>query len=166
MSFCIHVLSILVPTNRWAGPRPLATDPSIHLIQRTHLNARTGEGGALNSAYSALDDFLPPDADRDKAIVCVVNADGEMAANTLEQVAGRDLFGDPAVGAAQIIAWMKNRNDRSPLPELGRLVNAAARYLIRMQDMEFRNAIAAQSLCERTRTVGLGGNSQFTRWQN
>ncbi len=98
--------------------------------------------------------------------MCVVDADGEMAANALEQVAGRDLFEDPAVGASQIIAWMKNRNHRRSLPELGRLVNAAARYLIRMQDMEFRSAIAAQSLCERIRTVGLGGNGQFTRWLN
>jgi cellulose synthase/poly-beta-1,6-N-acetylglucosamine synthase-like glycosyltransferase len=39
-----------------------------------------------------------------------------------------------------------------------------ARYLILMQDMEFRTTIAAmQSLRRHTLTVGLGGNGQFTR---
>jgi 1,2-diacylglycerol 3-beta-glucosyltransferase len=140
------------------------TDPFVHLVQRHLPDARTGKGDALNAAYAALNSYLPTGAVRDKAIVCVVDADGEMAPNALEQVAGSDVFGDPRVGAAQITVWMNNRNDPRPLPHRGRMVNAAARYLIRMQDIEFRTMIAAmQSLRERTRTVGLGGNGQFTR---
>lgn len=141
-----------------------ASDPYVHLVSRRLPDARTGKGDALNAAYAALNDFLPDDTDRATAVVCVVDADGEMAENALEQVAGVDVFGNPKVGAAQITVWMKNRNDPKPLPQRGWLANAAARFLIRMQDMEFRTMIAAmQSLRERTRTVGLGGNGQFTR---
>lgn len=142
----------------------MAHDPYMHLVSRQLPNARTGKGDALNAAYWQLNAFLPTDTDREHAIVCVVDADGEMAPNALEQVAGKDVFGNPSVGAAQITVWMKNRNDKHPLPGKGWFANAAARYLIRMQDMEFRTMIAAmQSLRERTRTVGLGGNGQFTR---
>ncbi|KHK99911.1 hypothetical protein LK09_00845 [Microbacterium mangrovi] len=150
-------------TGRLVAERTVC-DPHVHLVQRRRPDARTGKGDALNAAYAALDEYLPADTDRSAVIVCVVDADGELAPNALAQVAGRDVFADPKVGAAQITVWMKNRNDRNPLPHRGRFVNLCARYLIRMQDIEFRTMIAAmQSLRERTRTVGLGGNGQFTR---
>lgn len=139
-------------------------DPFVHLVQRRRPLARTGKGDALNSAYDALNGWLPTDADRDRIIVTVVDADGEMAENALAAVAADDCFGDPVVGAAQITVWMKNRDDRTPYPEKGRRANAFARYLIRMQDVEFRTVILAmQSLRSKTGTVGLGGNGQFTR---
>lgn len=139
-------------------------DPFVHLVQRRRPLARTGKGDALNSAYDALNGWLPTDADRDRIIVTVVDADGEMAENALAAVAADDCFGDPGVGAAQITVWMKNRDDRTPYPEKGRVANAFARYLIRMQDVEFRTVILAmQSLRSKTGTVGLGGNGQFTR---
>jgi 1,2-diacylglycerol 3-beta-glucosyltransferase len=139
-------------------------DPFVHLVQRRRPNARTGKGDALNSAYAQLDDWLPADTDRANVIVCVIDADGEMADNALTAVATPTVFGDPKVGAAQITVWMKNRNDRNPLPGKTWLRNVVARALIRMQDMEFRTMIAGmQALRERTGTVGLGGNGQFTR---
>ncbi|QDE33722.1 glycosyltransferase [Microbacterium foliorum] len=139
-------------------------DPFVHLVQRRRPLARTGKGDALNTAYDHLCRWLPADADRDRVIVAVVDADGEMAANALAAVASDDCFGDPVVGAAQITVWMKNRDDRTPYPEKGRMANAFARYLIRMQDVEFRTVILAmQSLRSKTGTVGLGGNGQFTR---
>jgi 1,2-diacylglycerol 3-beta-glucosyltransferase len=139
-------------------------DPFVHLVQRRRPLARTGKGDALNSAYDDLCRWLPAGADRDRIIVAVVDADGEMAANALAAVASDECFGDPIVGAAQITVWMKNRDDRRPYPERGRVANAFARYLIRMQDVEFRTVILAmQSLRSKTGTVGLGGNGQFTR---
>lgn len=154
-------------------------DPLVHLVRRYRPFARTGKGDALNAAYRQLHSYLdqrrqrprprplPTPArgiDLARTVVCVVDADGHMAANALAQVSGPAAFADPRVGAAQIAVRMRNRDDRTPKPGKGRLVNAFSRYLVRMQDIEFRTAIAAmQALRVRTRSVGLGGNGQFTR---
>lgn len=137
-------------------------DDMVHLVRRVRPDARTGKGPALNSAYRVFRDWLPSSADMDRTIVCVIDADGELAENALAQAAGNTVFGDPQVGAAQVTVRMKNRNDTkavdgTPLPRL-------SRFLVRMQDLEFRTIIAAmQTLRGQTRTVGLGGNGQFTR---
>ncbi len=136
-------------------------DPHVHLVQRRRPDARIGKGAALNSAYRQLIASLPDDADHSRIVVCVVDADGEMAENALRQVAGPAAFGDRRVGAAQITVWMKNRNDR---PRPWTMRGALEQLLVRMQDLEFRTIIAAmQTLRTRTQTVGLGGNGQFTR---
>lgn len=137
-------------------------DDMLHLVHRVRPDARTGKGPALNAAYRVFRAWLPASADLDRTIVCVIDADGELAENALAQAAGATVFGDPQVGAAQVTVWMKNRNDTkaadgTPLPKL-------SRFLVRMQDLEFRTIIAAmQTLRGQTRTVGLGGNGQFTR---
>lgn len=139
-----------------------AADSFVHLVQRRRPNARIGKGAALNAAYNELDQWLQPGIDRSKVIVCVVDADGEMAANALEQAAGAEAFGNPLVGATQITVWMKNRNNKGAPG--GWLQSRFSRYLVRMQDLEFRTIIAGmQSLRTATGTVGLGGNGQFTR---
>lgn len=139
-------------------------DPLVHLVQRRRPRARTGKGDALNAAYVALNGFLDADTDRSTVIVCVVDADGEVAENILRQAASPKAFGDPEVGAAQVTVHMKNRDDPTPVAGAGWARNAFGRFLIRMQDLEFRGPIAAvQSLRGWTRTVGLGGNGQFTR---
>ncbi|WP_083360565.1 glycosyltransferase family 2 protein [Arthrobacter alpinus] len=136
----------------------------IHLIQRRRPNARTGKGDALNAAYAALNAWLPATTDRTRCIVAVVDGDGELAPNALAQASGSLAFGDPTVGAAQAAVWMRNRNDPNPASGNSRLKQAMARYLVRMQDIEFRTTIAAmQSLRRHTLSVGLGGNGQFTR---
>lgn len=141
-----------------------ATDPHVHLVQRRRPEARTGKGDALNAAYHAMNLWLPDGTDRTKVIVTVVDADGEMAENALSAVAAEPYFGNPAVGAAQITVWMKNRDDTLPFPDKGKLSNAFGRLLVRMQDIEFRVVVLAmQSLRTETGTVGLGGNGQFTR---
>lgn len=145
--------------SRWA-----AADSRVHLVQRRRPEARTGKGDALNAAYHQLLQWLPEDADHDRIVVVVIDADGEMEPNALEICSADDTFGDPAVGAAQIAVWMKNRDDEKPYPNSGRFANTFARFLLRMQDLEFRTTIAAmQSLRAKTGTVGLGGNGQFTR---
>ncbi|WP_244951247.1 glycosyltransferase family 2 protein [Ruania zhangjianzhongii] len=139
-------------------------DAMVHLVQRRRPLARTGKGDALNAAYQQLNDFLPAGCDRSRVIVCVVDADGQMADDALDHVAGAAVFGDPQVGAAQISVRMRNRDERLPRPAKGRVANALSRYLVRMQDIEFRTSICAmQALRTKTRSVGLGGNGQFTR---
>lgn len=141
-------------------------DPFVHLVRRFRPDARTGKGDALNAAYRVLDGWLPAGTDRDSVIVLVVDADGQMADNALRQAAGPLAFGDREVGAAQTAVWMSNVDDPAlkTARGAGRIKQAFARYLILMQDMEFRTTIAAmQSLRRHTLTVGLGGNGQFTR---
>lgn len=139
--------------SRWA-----AEDSHVHLVQRRRPQARTGKGDALNAAYHQLLSWLPEDADHERIVVVVIDADGEMEPNALEICSAEDTFGDPAVGAAQIAVWMKNRDDKKPYPNSGRFANTFARFLLRMQDLEFRTTIAAmQSLRAKTGTVGLGG---------
>lgn len=142
-----------------------AVDPHVHLVQRRRPAARTGKGDALNAAYAQLDAWLPAGTDRAAVVVVVVDADGILAENALRQAAGRHAFGNPATGACQAAVWMSNRDDRDPAGAApGRLGRWWSRYLIRMQDIEFRTTIAAmQCLRGRTLSVGLGGNGQFTR---
>jgi 1,2-diacylglycerol 3-beta-glucosyltransferase len=136
----------------------------IHLVERRPPNARLGKGSALNAAYDALDAFLPAGTDRSRVIVGVVDADARLAPGALAQVAGSAGLAAPAVGAVQVAVCMSNRGDRISRPERGRLGNLFARYLVRMQDVEFRTTIAAmQMLRVRTGSVGMGGNGQFTR---
>src|SRR5699024_4560370 len=65
-----------------------ATDNQVHLVSRTRPDARTGKGDALNAAYQRITAWLPPDADRDRIIIMVIDADGILAANALRQAAG------------------------------------------------------------------------------
>lgn len=140
-------------------------DDHVHLVQRRRPEARIGKGAALNAAYGELAKLVEGRSDLDRVIVCVVDADGQLAPNALAQVSSPTVFGDPQVGAAQLTVWMRNRDDKRPFPNRGWFVNAGARYLLRMQDVEFRTTIVAmQALRERTSTVGLGGNGQFTRF--
>lgn len=140
-------------------------DDRVHLISRVRPEARTGKGDALNAAVSHVSDHVgtAPGA-RDTAIIGVLDADGFLSDNALPLLAGPDGFGDPGVGAAQLEVWMKNRADRRPRPSAGPLSNAMGRFLVRMQDIEFRTSNAAMQLLRvRTGTVGMGGNGQFTR---
>ena len=93
--------------------------------------------------------------------------------NALAQAAGPTAFGDPRVGAAQAAVWMSNRtalrraadgDDDGSGAGTAAPLSRWGRWLVRMQDIEFRTAIAAmQCLRGHTLSVGLGGNGQFTR---
>ncbi|WP_371655713.1 MULTISPECIES: glycosyltransferase [unclassified Streptomyces] len=139
-------------------------DRRVHLVRRVRPEARTGKGDALNAAYDQLGEFLPEGADRDRVVVCVVDADGRLDPHALELVSGPAAFGDPEVGGVQVSVRMRNVDDPRPLPERGRVANAFARLLVRVQDMEFAVSNAGMQLLRgRTGSVGLGGNGQFTR---
>lgn len=142
----------------------LANDPRVHLVQRRRPQARTGKGDALNAAYTALRRWLPRDHDPARVIVGVVDADGSLAPDVLDLVAGDRVFGDPRVGGVQISVRMSNRFGRGDGPASSVLGARFARFLVRMQDLEFVGTISAmQMLREKTGSVGLGGNGQFSR---
>ncbi|KQX17047.1 glycosyl transferase [Streptomyces sp. Root431] len=141
-------------------------DPHIHLVSRRRPDARIGKGAALNAAYTALNTHLgeTTGTDRARVIVCVVDADGQVGPDALAHVSGPDAFADPDMGGVQIGVRMRNVDDERPLADRGRLANAYARLLIRMQDVEFAvSNTGMQLLRRRTGSVGLGGNGQFTR---
>ncbi|MFF2305913.1 glycosyltransferase [Streptomyces sp. NPDC058128] len=78
--------------------------PRVHLVSRHRPDARIGKGAALNAAYAALDEHLSGtrDRDRDRVIVCVVDADGRLSPDALARVSGPDSSGDPETGGVQI----------------------------------------------------------------
>ncbi|MEU1313273.1 glycosyltransferase [Streptomyces cinnamoneus] len=140
-------------------------DRRVHLVSRQRPHARQGKGAALNAAYDELNQFLSKDTDRERTVVCVIDADGQLAPDALARVSGPQGFGDPETGGVQVSVRMRNTDDPRPLGEdRGRLRNAVARLLVRMQDMEFSVSNAGMQLLRgRTGSVGLGGNGQFTR---
>lgn len=144
-----------------------AVDGGVHLIRRFPPDARTGKADALNAGYREVVAWLASyDAldEAEQTIVCVVDADGRLTPEALEVCAGPSLFGDAGVGAVQVDVRMSNRDDRVVDPRHGRVANFFGRTLVRMQDLEFRTAIAAIQLSRRTTgTVSMGGNGQFTR---
>ncbi|MCW2647858.1 MAG: 1,2-diacylglycerol 3-beta-glucosyltransferase [Pseudonocardiales bacterium] len=139
-------------------------DPHVHLVRRQLPDARTGKGHALNSAYWALDAWLPVAADRTRTIVAVIDADGRLAPDALRYVSSESVFGAAKVGAAQIAVRMENRDDLGAVATVSRAGVRFSRYLVRMQDLEFMTSMSAmQLLRERTGSVGMGGNGQFSR---
>lgn len=140
-------------------------DSRIHLVSRVRPEARTGKGDALNAAYLQVSEAVGPDPEvRARTVIGVLDADGFLSENALALLSGPEGFGSPEVGAVQLEVWMKNRLDRKPRPGDGRLKNALGRFLVRMQDMEFRTSNSAMQLVRiASGTVGMGGNGQFTR---
>ncbi|MEU5690258.1 glycosyltransferase [Actinosynnema sp. NPDC020468] len=142
--------------------RSFRPDKHVHLVRRHRPNARTGKGDALNDAYRTLKRWMGRHADLDRAIVVVVDADGRPAPNCLDVCAADHLFGDPGVGAVQVDVRMVNTGVRQQgVPGWRQRTGA---LLVRMQDLEFRTAIAAIQLSRGvTGTISMGGNGQFTR---
>ncbi len=140
-------------------------DSRVHLLSRRRPEARTGKGDALNAAYGVVSDFIGQEgSQRSEHIIGVLDADGYLSGNALDVLAGRHSFGDAGVGAAQLEVWMKNRGDRRPRPSAGTVRNLLGRFLVRMQDIEFRTSNSAMQLLRvQTGTVGMGGNGQFVR---
>lgn len=141
-----------------------AWDAHVHLVRRFLPNARTGKGDALNAGYREIDRWLPRHADRTRTVVAVLDADGRLARDALSYVSSDTVFGDPAVGAAQIAVRMENREDLGNYAAPSRMGVRFSRFLVRMQDLEFMTTMSAmQMLREKTGSVGMGGNGQFTR---
>jgi cellulose synthase/poly-beta-1,6-N-acetylglucosamine synthase-like glycosyltransferase len=137
-------------------------DGNLHLVRRHRPEARTGKGDALNSAYRALKDWLGGHCDADRVVVVVVDADGRPGSNCLEVCAADHLFGDSRIGAVQVDVRMSNRG--TPPVGVGPVKRKFGSAMVRMQDLEFRAAIAAIQMSRgHTGTISMGGNGQFTR---
>jgi cellulose synthase/poly-beta-1,6-N-acetylglucosamine synthase-like glycosyltransferase len=124
-----------------------AKDGRVRLVQRHLPDARQGKGRALNAGFRQLvQDVQALDRDPATVVLCVMDADGMLDAHAIAAVEG--LFGHPEVGAAQIGVRIANR-----------------RTLIgKLQDVEFYVfAGLIQQGRNHLRSVGLGGNGQFTR---
>ena len=120
----------------------------VWLLSRKPPQARQGKGEALNAGIRyLLDSGRLADRDPDNVVVVVVDADGQLDPQSIEQV--RPYFADPVVGAVQIGVRINNREQSR---------------LARMQDMEF---VVYTEVFQRGRrhlgSVGLGGNGQFMR---
>jgi len=120
----------------------------VWLLSRKLPEARQGKGEALNAAVRYLiGGGHLADRDLDSVIVVVVDADGRLDPQSIEQV--RPYFADPTIGAVQIGVRINNREQSR---------------LARMQDMEF---VIYTEVFQRGRrhlgSVGLGGNGQFMR---
>lgn len=142
--------------------RGFGDDRNVHLVRRRRPHARTGKGDALNDAYRTLKLWMGRHADADRAVVVVVDADGRPARDCLDVCAAEHLFGDPAIGAVQVDVRMVNAGVRQE--GVPRWRGFLGDLLVRMQDLEFRTAIAAIQLSRGvTGTISMGGNGQFTR---
>ncbi len=142
----------------------------VHVVARTLPDARSGKGAALNAGWEALRSSLSADVDTSRIIVGVVDADGRLDPKCLAMISGPSFFGSPGVGAVQVKVRITAALDESPcLDESPRLDEAdrrpaAARLLVRLQDVEFACVVAAmQTLRRHVGSVGMGGNGQFTR---
>lgn len=134
----------------------------VHLARRHRPEARTGKGDALNFGYRMVKSSLGKHSDGSRHILVVVDADGRPAANCLAMCAADNLLGDNRIGAVQIDVRMSNRG--SPPPHTRGWRRLLGRALVRMQDLEFRTAIAAIQMSRGyTGTISMGGNGQFAR---
>lgn len=134
----------------------------VHLVRRRRPDARLGKGEALNAGYRAVKEWLGDEADPMSTIVVVVDADGRPAPDCLDVCVADHLFGDEGVGAVQIDVRISNRGVPQPCARGFR--RWRGKLLVRMQDLEFRSAIAAIQYSRKfTGTISMGGNGQFTR---
>jgi cellulose synthase/poly-beta-1,6-N-acetylglucosamine synthase-like glycosyltransferase len=131
-------------------PDIVATLPGdrVWLLRRRPPEARQGKGEALNAGIRYLiSSGLLDGRAQDQVIAVVVDADGRLDPESIEQVT--PIFADPTIGAVQIGVRINNRGQSR---------------LARMQDMEF---VIYTEVFQRGRrhlgSVGLGGNGQFMR---
>jgi len=137
------------------GPRARAFEDTgrVRVLDRPPELAGQGKGAVLNEGYRILEELLERSDplvagfDRGPVVVGVVDADGHLEPNALNEVARH--FDEPRVGAVQI----------------GVVIGNAGEGLIaRCQDLEFTGfSQLAQAARDRIGSVGLGGNGQFTR---
>jgi cellulose synthase/poly-beta-1,6-N-acetylglucosamine synthase-like glycosyltransferase len=119
--------------------------PDLIVLRRELPDARIGKGEGLNAAYRMLGDLLPG-IDRHEVILCIVDADGRISADSLPYVAAH--FADPEIGGVQSLVRVYNRGS----------------FLTNMQDLEFSiygNVYQAGRNAEGT--AGMGGNGQYNR---
>ncbi|MFV0318656.1 MAG: glycosyltransferase family 2 protein [Microthrixaceae bacterium] len=115
------------------------------VLRREAPLAQQGKAAALNDAWARLPELVD-DLDAHRTIVCVVDADGRLAAGAPAQVA--NWFADGTVGGVQVRVRIYNRH----------------RPLTWAQDVEFGVYGALYQAGRASMgTAGMGGNGQFNR---
>jgi cellulose synthase/poly-beta-1,6-N-acetylglucosamine synthase-like glycosyltransferase len=121
------------------------SNPHLHVIERKMPDARKGKAAALNHAFAEIASRWP-DLDPDGTIICIVDADGRISADSPPFVASH--FIDPEVGGVQSLVRIYNRH----------------RVLTWFQDIEFSiYGRLFQAGRNRWGTPGMGGNGQYNR---
>jgi 1,2-diacylglycerol 3-beta-glucosyltransferase len=124
--------------------------PDLEVLRRTPPDAHKGKAAALNAGWRHLDTLLSSGRwegwPRGRVVVCVVDADGRLAADAPGYVAA--YLADPRVGGVQIRVHIYNRS----------------RFLTWCQDVEFGIfGLLFQAGRTPWGTAGMGGNGQFNR---
>ena len=120
-------------------------DPVLSVVHRRPPEARQGKAAALNQGYRMLEK-LRGRFDRDRVIVCVVDADGRLDPAAPAYAAAH--LADPEVGGVQTLVRIYNRK----------------RLLTWFQDLEFSvYGWLFQAGRNGWGTAGMGGNGQFNR---
>lgn len=122
-------------------------DKRVRLVQRQLPNAQIGKGAALNEGFRRiLADLDRQGADAEDVLIGVMDADGRLSEDALPAVSA--MFADSDVGGVQLGVRIRNRQS----------------FIGRLQDFEFWAVTPlAQLGRNRTGSVSLGGNGQFTR---
>ena len=125
-----------------------AGDERLTIVRRSFPDARSGKGEALNAGFVQINAMVDAGhQDPERVLVVVMDADGRLSPGALTHVT--PLFDDPHVGGAQLGV---------------RIANRSRNVLTIIQDVEFWGVSAvAQFGRNRSGTVSLGGNGQFTR---
>jgi cellulose synthase/poly-beta-1,6-N-acetylglucosamine synthase-like glycosyltransferase len=125
----------------------------VRVIDRPLELAGQGKGAVLNEGYRILQELLDrgdplvAGFDPDNVVVGVIDADGHLEPNALNEVARH--LDDPSVGGVQMGVVIGNAHEG---------------LIARCQDLEFTGfSQLAQAARDRIGSVGLGGNGQFTR---
>lgn len=144
-----------------------AHDPYVHVISRRKPDAQQGKGAALNAAWRQIRQWnleRPFPGGPSNVIVGVIDADGRLAADAFNVLAGESAFGVETVDAVQVQVRILNRGLDRPDADDAAAPTRIGRLLVTLQDLEFRTVIAAmQHLRHRLGSAGMGGNGQFTR---
>ena len=124
--------------------------PELEVLTRVLPDAKKGKAAALNAAWRHVDGLLESGRwagwPREKVVVCVVDADGRLAADAPAHAAVH--FADERVGGLQVRVRIYNRQ----------------RPLTWCQDVEFGiYGLLFQAGRTPWGTAGMGGNGQFNR---
>lgn len=118
------------------------------VLTRALPNARQGKGAALNEAYGLIKSLVEMrEEDPEKVLILVMDADGRLSDGAFAHVL--PLFENSQVAGAQLAVRIRNRDSN---------------FLTRFQDFQFwAMSAVTQFGRNKTGTVSLGGNGQFTR---
>jgi cellulose synthase/poly-beta-1,6-N-acetylglucosamine synthase-like glycosyltransferase len=151
--YCVIVVNDGSTDETSERARAFESTGRVLVVDRPAEIAGRGKGAVLNEGYQVLNELLERNDpfvegwSADEVVVGIVDADGHLEPNALNEIA--DLFAEPDVAGVQMGVVIGNAQDG---------------LIARCQDLEFTGfSQLAQAARDRIGSVGLGGNGQFTR---